>query len=104
MSQTILSFPPSNGHPCSDAAAEAMAPCAKTLRDQLYRFLRFFPDGLTDQQMQRLFVRRNGEYGMPESTQRPRRLELVAEGRVRDSGETRKTERGRLATVWVAVQ
>lgn len=37
------------------------------------------------------------------STYRPRRVELVREGRVRDSGRTRRTKSGRAAVVWEAV-
>jgi hypothetical protein len=38
--------------------------------------------------------------GMNPNTQRPRRIELVERGLVRDSGRTRKTKSGRRATVW----
>jgi len=37
------------------------------------------------------------------STQRPRRVELVASGLVVDSGRTRRTRSGRRAVVWVDV-
>jgi hypothetical protein len=50
--------------------------------------------GATDEEIQ--FV-----VGMNPSTQRPRRIELVRMGLVRDSGTTRLTRAGRKATVWV---
>lgn len=36
------------------------------------------------------------------STWRPRRIELLEQGRIRDSGRTRATASGRQSTVWVA--
>lgn len=39
--------------------------------------------------------------GMQGNTQRPRRLELLDRGLIRNSGETRKTSSGRKAAVWV---
>lgn len=36
------------------------------------------------------------------STYRPRRIELVRAGLIRDSGETRATASGRSAVVWIA--
>lgn len=41
--------------------------------------------------------------GIPASTYRPRRVELVEAGWVRDSGTTRKTKSNRRATVWVSL-
>ena len=38
--------------------------------------------------------------GLKGSTQRPRRIELVAAGLVEDSGQTRKTSGGNFAVVW----
>lgn len=49
--------------------------------------------GLTDEEMQTIT-------GMPPSTQRPRRVELVRKGIVRDSQQRRQTASGRLAVVW----
>jgi hypothetical protein len=37
---------------------------------------------------------------MSGSTERPRRVELVAAGRIVDSGRTRPTQSGRQAVVW----
>ena len=52
-------------------------------------------NGATDEEMQRWL-------GLNPSTQRPRRVELVNKGLVKDSGRTRPTRSGRRATVWVA--
>ena len=41
--------------------------------------------------------------GMPGKTQRPRRIELVQQGLVRDSGQTRRLPSGRSAVKWEAV-
>jgi hypothetical protein len=81
----------------SIAAAEAALPNAGTLRRRVYDQLRqWHATGGTDEDLQI-------GLGMDPSTQRPRRIELVNAGLVRDSGRTRKTRSGRRATVWVAV-
>lgn len=38
--------------------------------------------------------------GLPANTARPRRVQLVQQGRVRDSGQRRPGRSGRMATVW----
>ena len=53
------------------------------------------PEGLTDEEMQRLLE-------MNPSTQRPRRIELARRGLVVECG-TRRTASGRMATVWKAI-
>jgi hypothetical protein len=88
--------PPAQRHSAtSQAAAEEIAPRAGTLRAAVLATLQHAIDGLTDEQMQDML-------GMGASTQRPRRVELVQAGLVRDSGRTRLTRSGRKATVWVA--
>ena len=42
--------------------------------------------------------------GMSPSTVRPRRIELVRDGLLMDSGMTRKTRANRAATIWVSVR
>lgn len=79
----------------SKAAAEEAKPSAATLRGRVREFLRTNGPA-TDEQIQ-------DALGMNPSTQRPRRIELVTAGFVRDSGKTRKTASGRSATVWEAV-
>lgn len=40
------------------------------------------------------------DLGLPPNTERPRRVELVRQSKVRDSGARRKTATGRNAIVW----
>lgn len=54
-------------------------------------------DGLTDNEGV-------DKTGLDGSTYRPRRVRLVELGLVADSGRSRKTESGRMATVWVVVK
>lgn len=78
----------------SFAAAEQIKPDASTLRGKIYELLCNSP-GMTDEEQQ-------DATGMNPSTQRPRRIELVERGLVRDSGITRETKSGRKAVVWIA--
>jgi hypothetical protein len=89
-------LPPAQPHsPASIAAAEAIAAKAWTLRAQVYGHLRECGwMGATDEEIQLAL-------GMDPSTQRPRRVELVRQGLVRDSGAKRETRSGREAGVWV---
>ena len=50
--------------------------------------------GSTDEEMQFAL-------SVPGNSQRPRRVELVRKGIVRDSGQTRPTRAGGKATVWI---
>jgi len=82
--------------PTSRAAAIQMLPTAGTKRRLVYDFLLSSAKyGGTDEQMQVALQ-------MPGNVQRPRRIELVAVGLVRDSGRTRKTRAGRQAVIWIA--
>ena len=83
--------------PTSIAAAEAVEPNAGTQRAKVLARLRWIAQGLTDEELQE-------QIPMAASTERPRRIELVQRGLVRDSGRTRKTRSGRQAVVWEAVQ
>ena len=86
----------------SKAAAEGIAtelgPLQKRVLDCICRggyHNRGIHHGMTDEEMQEhLFLN--------PSTQRPRRIELVQAGLVKDSGRTRRTRSGRQAVVWVA--
>jgi hypothetical protein len=78
-----------------EAAIEA-EPNAGTQRRRVLDVLRTFPIGLTDHELQDML-------DMNPSTQRPRRVELVKAGLVKDSGHFRLTPSGRRAVVWVAV-
>ena len=87
--------PPSIRHSVTSvAAAEAIKPSAAKLRIQVLEAIKRAPDGLTDEEAQRLT-------GIPGSTQRPRRIELEAAGLIRNSGRTRSTMSGRAAVIWI---
>lgn len=94
----LFGDPPAQSHsPTSVAAAEQAEPNAGTQRARLLQYLRgIAPHGMTDEQLQ-------DDLAMNPSTQRPRRVELVRAGLVKDSGKTRATTSGRKAVVWVAV-
>jgi hypothetical protein len=81
--------------PTSYAAAVENAAHSGTQRrrvfDEIYR-----SHGATDHEMQK-------NLAMNSSTQRPRRVELVRMGLVRDSGRKRLTPSGRWAVVWDVV-
>jgi len=91
--------PPAQQHSATSVeAAASVRPRAETLRAKVLAHLCGCGDcGATDEEMQ-------DGLGMPASTQRPRRVELVQRLLVRDSGLQRQTRSGRKATVWVAVQ
>lgn len=88
--------PPAQEHSkTSKAAARSMRkPKTASLRDQVMAFIRI-RGGATDEEIQIAL-------DMPASTQRPRRVELMQAGLVRDSGEVRNTKSGRKAVVWKA--
>lgn len=81
----------------SKAAAETMRPDAATDRMEVLNLLLRALVGMTDEEIQ-LSLKLNP------STERPRRIELVRAGKVRDSGKKRATKSGRLATIWEALR
>ncbi len=86
---------PSQRHsPTSVAAADAIVPVASELRERVYAFLAACEDGATDMEIA-------AALNMLTDTARARRCELTDVGRVKDSGKTRPSPRGRQATVWV---
>lgn len=89
--------PPAQRHSdTSQEAAEAIKPSAASLRMKVLDFIvARGSDGATDAEIQTA-LRMEG------STQRPRRVELVDAGLIRDSGCKRTTASLRRATVWVA--
>lgn len=89
--------PPYQSHSATSAeAAQAIEPRAETLRKAVLDLLRKCGDvGATDEEIQDTLA-------MNPSTQRPRRIECVELGLVRDSGRTRPTRSGRQAVVWIA--
>lgn len=91
--------PPSvRGSDTSVAAAKQIEPITGALRLAVYAMLvsRGWV-GATDEEMQDALE-------MAPNTQRPRRIELVEDGWVRDSGRTRPTRSGRKAVVWVVAR
>ena len=95
--RTLFDDPPAQRHSeTSVSAAKAIAPAAATLRLMVLEALRKAgADGLTDEEML-------SATGLQPSTGRPRRIELMQAGHVRDSGRKRETRSGRNAVVWVA--
>jgi len=91
--------PPAQRHSgTSREAAEQIAGVSGPLRRAVYEWLLGRGDqGGTDEEIQ-------DALNMPASTQRPRRVELVETGFVRDSTRTRLTRSRRKAVVWVAVR
>lgn len=89
--------PPAQRHsPTSCDAAEAIVGRAGSVRRRVLEAIRSSGSrGLTDEQLQDALQ-------LNPSTARPRRIELVELGLVRDSGRTRPTASGRMAAVWVA--
>lgn len=83
--------------PTSRAAAISMLDTSDSLRALVYRYIAQAADGATDEEMQRSLQ-------INPSTQRPRRVELVELGVVKDSGCVRKTLSNRDAVVWVVCE
>ena len=82
--------------PTSRVAAVEAVPLTGSKRGDVFWFIKRRSDfGATDEEIQR-------GTGMNPSTQRPRRVELVDAGLIRDSGRTRMTSSRRAAVVWVA--
>lgn len=78
-----------------DAATEIRSEAA-TLRGEVFRYiLGRGEQGATDEEIQEALE-------MAGNTERPRRRELEAEGRIFDCGKRRHTKTGRKAAVWVA--
>jgi hypothetical protein len=77
-------------------AALSVEPNANTLRAEVYSFIvRSGPHGATDEEICEALH-------MGGSTERPRRVELMDGGFVRDSTNRRNTRSGRYAVVWIA--
>lgn len=89
--------PPAQQHSATSVeAAEAIKPRVNELQQLVLRFMaERGDDGATDEEGIE-------GTGLAPNTFRPRRIELVSAGMVKDSGKTRPTKSGRAATVWVA--
>lgn len=77
-------------------AARSMAMGAAPLRAKVYRTL-LLHERMTDEDIQAVT-------GLDPSTERPRRIELVRLGLVRDSGHRGTTSSGRSAVQWEVVR
>ena len=82
----------------SREAAESMRDQAQSLRERvLIEIVKSGQTGLTDDELQR-------RLGIKASTECPRRIDLVNQGLIVDSGRTRLTGSNRRAIVWIAAQ
>ena len=79
------------------AAAKDIESVSGAQRRAVYKAILEATAGLTDEEVQIIL-------DLDPSSERPRRVELVRDGLVVDSGRTRLTVSGRKATVWVAVK
>lgn len=87
-------FPPAQTHSATSmAAANEIKEVAPILREQVYTAIFGSDCGLTDEEI-------CAETGLDGNTERPRRVSLVAAGRIEANGK-RKTSSGRQATVWI---
>ena len=82
-------------HPeTSKVAAARIRPASGTQRAKvLAKLTAAFPNGMTDEELQ-------DSLAMNPSSQRPRRVELVEQSWIEDSGDRRKTRSGTDAIVW----
>lgn len=88
-------FPPSiHGSKTSFAAAVSIVANTNNMHQRIINFLKERPEGATDEQI-------SISLDMKQSTQRPRRIELVNKGKVKDSGRKGKTSSNRSAVIWV---
>lgn len=90
----IEDIPPHQRHSATSRdAAQAIRPKSDTLRAAVMSYIASQGiEGATDEEIQNAL-------GMQGSTQRPRRIELMNAGEIREIGK-RKTSSGRLASVW----
>lgn len=82
------------GSDTSEMAAR-MLENPRTKRDRVYAVIVYHAGGITDETIA-------ARTGMQLNTVRPRRVELVQMGLVRDSGMRRNTRSKRAAVLWVA--
>lgn len=90
--------PVGRNHPeTSYKAADAIAPVAGKLQQSVYAFaVERGAYGFTDAEMFDHWPDKS------ENSLRPRRVELVEAGWVKDSGRRRQNSRGRFCVVWIA--
>lgn len=83
----------------SRAAAESVEPKLNAQQRELLERMRTEAHGFTDDEL--LAYAESGSLRISTNGVRARRAELVRKGLLRDSGRTRFTRSGRLATIWV---
>lgn len=89
-------IPPYQHHsPTSREAAHSIAPRVSALHQRVLDYLKHNPDGATDEML-------IDALHLNASTLRPRRIELVNLGLVKDSTRYALTRSGRRATIWRA--
>lgn len=89
--------PPFQSHSTtSREAARLVAPRVTGLQQRVLDYFKANPEGATDEMLIDAF---GGS--RVASTIRPRRIELVQQGKLKDSGRYALTHAGRKATVWV---
>lgn len=93
--ELVLRAPYQRGSETSREAAESIEEAGGALRGRVLGALRT-RGAMTDGELQEFLA-------MDPSTERPRRVELVRMGLVRDSGVRKPTPSGRRATLWEAV-
>ena len=92
----IVDAPYQSHSETSRSAARQIKPHLGRLQDMVLTFLRQRGAyGATDEEIQEALA-------LNPSTQRPRRIELVAKGLAIDLGPKRKTRSGRMASVWIS--
>lgn len=85
------------GSATSRDAAGAIRPHADTQRARVFECIQTAgPAGRTDDEIQKLL-------DMPGDTERPRRVKLVQDGRIKKAGFERRTSAGRPAEVYIVV-
>lgn len=80
----------------SQEALQAVKPKLRDLQEFVLDTLKSFPNGATDEQLIEAT-------GLRPNTCRPRRIELVAMGLIRNSGDRGITSSGRKAILWKVV-
>ncbi len=89
---------PHNRTETSRRAAESMVPAAMAQAARVFHFIaECGEEGATDHEVQ-------AELGMTGDSERPRRWSLQRSGLICDSGQRRKSPKGRKAIVWIATE
>lgn len=98
MIQSVTTYIPYVRHSATSKAAAAQLTIHKVDKDRasLLIALKLFHDGMTDDAMQAFT-------GLPGDSERPRRISLLKDGLIYDTGRKERTRSGKLAVVWRAV-